>query len=202
MTKPHIKLSGLFLKVWRRSDEDFETRPCIAAPVCPSAAFRPKPDWRLNLVLSAGNMSSADAVPVLEPCSVESLDVILQAVIARTMACAGRMDGAGVVLPYNLCRYRSDAPGDEAERSEQRWARAILAPPGSPDSFTPGASPPSPRRAPPSYHSFQASSQGGSRPSLVRRMSSLSFGASPRRWSAGQPRYSNKYDWKMRPYLS
>lgn len=126
MSKPYSRLGKFFLKAWLRSDEDLELRPCLDAPECPASAFRCRPDWRLNLVLSAGNFSSSGSVPIFEQFSGRAFDKLVTRAMHETMTTVGSV-GSTVVLPYTLQRYRGDAPlGLQGERSEFRWARALL----------------------------------------------------------------------------
>eukprot|EP00927_Polykrikos_kofoidii_P071997 TRINITY_DN68171_c0_g1_i1.p1 TRINITY_DN68171_c0_g1~~TRINITY_DN68171_c0_g1_i1.p1 ORF type:complete len:497 (-),score=69.23 TRINITY_DN68171_c0_g1_i1:3-1412(-) len=128
MTKPQLGLTRLFLRTRNRTAQQLERRPHWAAPPAPAAAFACRADWRLNLVLSAGNESSGPTIPVFERCSEEEFDARLTRAISATLASTGQVDGNGgsVRLPYSLWRYRHDAPaGDNGEATEKRWARAL-----------------------------------------------------------------------------
>ncbi|CAK0897580.1 unnamed protein product [Prorocentrum cordatum] len=128
MSKPRLAFAWAVLKTWPRSDADLEERPCLHAPPCPASAFSCRPDWRLNLVLSAGNCGSSDALPVFEATDEASFDAAVQRAVDRTLLCCGSVGGDVVELPYNLSRYRGDLPGGcDREGSERRWAE-LLAP--------------------------------------------------------------------------
>jgi len=129
MSKPKTRFTRLILSTWPRSDEDLERRPCHAAAECSAAAFSCRPDWRLNLVLNAGNTEGADAIPIFESSDTSSFDQTLQAAIQQTLACCGTVswDQKTIELPYNLYRYRDDAPFPTSQEStERRWARALF----------------------------------------------------------------------------
>lgn len=127
MTKPRIRFASAVLKIWPRSGEDLENRPCCAAPMCAANCFACRPDWRLNLVLNAGNCGCADAVPVFESLDTADFDKYLQHAMQRTLSCCGSVNKDLVELPYNLYRYRDDAPDVAVhETPERRWVRAIL----------------------------------------------------------------------------
>jgi len=132
MTKPKIHFVKHILKIWRRTDQDLESRPCLATSVCSASCFACRPDWRLNLVLNAGNHGSADKIPVFESVSEESFDMAVHHAMERTIVCCGCVSQTAIELPFNLSRYKDDAPlmaPDEA--SERGWARAL-----APDSVT------------------------------------------------------------------
>jgi len=128
MTQPKIRLMKTIMKIWKRTDEDLLMRPCLAAPVCPAACFACRPDWRLNLILNAGNQGSADAIPIFEPGDEAAFDQMVQHAMERTLASCGCVTKDAIDLPYNLYRYRGDAPPGAApqESVERRWARAVL----------------------------------------------------------------------------
>jgi len=127
MTKPRVLLVRTLLKIWPRTDQDLETRPCLAAPVCTASCFACRPDWRLNLVLNAGNTGCSDVVPVFESTDAESFDKVVRQAMDRTLACCGSVKKGAIELPYNLCRYRDDAPVmNPADSSERRWVRALV----------------------------------------------------------------------------
>lgn len=126
MTKPHVRLARVVLKVWPRSDEDLERRPCLAAPPCSAACFGGRPDWRLNLVLNAGNLSSADALPVFEASGEAAFEETVRRAMERTLTCCGSLGAEAVELPFALWRYRGDAPpGGVQEPPARRWAQAL-----------------------------------------------------------------------------
>lgn len=126
MTKPRVLLVRTILKIWPRTDQDLETRPCLASPVCAARCFACRPDWRLNLVLNAGNTGCSDAVPVFEATDEVSFDKIVRKAMDRTLACCGSVKKGAIELPYNLCRYREDAPvTNPADASERRWVKIL-----------------------------------------------------------------------------
>jgi len=132
LTKPRVRLAKSFLRIWPRTDEDMEMRPCMSAPPCPATCFGCRPDWRLTLVLNAGNSGCAEAVPVFEPMDEAAFDTLVNSAMQKTLAdCAvfsqDSIELKSVELPYSLCRYRDDAPpGGQQEPPERRWARALL----------------------------------------------------------------------------
>jgi hypothetical protein len=127
MTKPRVRLVRSFLRVWPRGDEDMEMRPCMSAPPCPATCFACRPDWRLNLVLNAGNSGCAEAIPVFEPMDEAAFDALVNSAMQKTLADCGVIGQDSIELPYSLCRYRDDAPpGGQQEPPERRWARALL----------------------------------------------------------------------------
>mmetsp|Transcript_20319 Transcript_20319/g.36936 ORF Transcript_20319/g.36936 Transcript_20319/m.36936 type:complete len:904 (-) Transcript_20319:33-2744(-) len=134
-SKPVLRPGVLLLRTRELSEEDLTRKPTLAAPFSPSDAYMCQPDWRLNLVLSAGNLSSSDRVPVFERCTKEVLDQLVEVAMKRTLSIAGGMQtmqngssGANstLELPYTLFRYNGDAPGKMLERAEARWARLIF----------------------------------------------------------------------------
>lgn len=127
MSAPHIQFGGKYLlRAWKRSGEYLAQRPCLFAPTCPQEAFQCRPDWRLNLVLSSGAIDSLDALPVFTPCSQVEFEELISRAVDRVMLHVGNVSETTIQLPYNLCRYRDDAPpGDAKEPSEVRWARAL-----------------------------------------------------------------------------
>lgn len=127
LTKPRIRLVRSILRIWPRSDEELESRPCMNAPYSPAACFGCRGDWRLNLVLNAGNFGSAEAVPIFEKMSEPEFEEVLKSAIECTLRCCGSSSKDAIELPYTLCRYRDDAPaGSSGESAERRWARALL----------------------------------------------------------------------------
>jgi hypothetical protein len=127
MTKPKIVLVGTILRSWPRSDEDLETRPCLAAPVCAAACFACRPDWRLNLVLNAGNIACADTIPVFESTDEVTFNSMVQKAMDQTLSSCGCIARDVIELPYNLSRYRDDAPmGSSRESSERRWVNVLF----------------------------------------------------------------------------
>lgn len=86
MTRPRVILLKALLKTWKRTDEDLEMRPCLAAPFAPSTAFRCRPDWRLNLVFSNGGFSTTDAIPVFDHLPKKEFDDLVARAMARTLA--------------------------------------------------------------------------------------------------------------------
>lgn len=131
MSKPKVVFADAVLRTWARSDFDLEYRPSLAAPPCSASCFRCRADWRLNLVLNAGNMSCADQLPVFDDSLDErAFEELVEQAMWRTIG-----DGSGlasaVELPYNLYRYRDDAPpsASPVESTERRWCRAL----GQPD---------------------------------------------------------------------
>jgi hypothetical protein len=128
MTRPKISvIRAVVFRIWERTDEDLEKRPCIAAPECSAACYSCRPDWRLNLVLNAGNVGSADAIPVFDICGGALFDKIVQSAVDRTLTCCGSVGKDVIELPYNLRRYREDAPVQtpRGETGERRWALAL-----------------------------------------------------------------------------
>mmetsp|Transcript_19650 Transcript_19650/g.45792 ORF Transcript_19650/g.45792 Transcript_19650/m.45792 type:complete len:945 (-) Transcript_19650:73-2907(-) len=129
MTKPKTRFTRIVLSTWPRSDEDLERRPCHAAPECSSAAFGCRPDWRLNLILNAGNTEGADAIPIFEPGNSASFESTVQAAMDQMLSCcrAVNWEQKTIDLPYNLYRYRDDAPDPASlESTERRWAKALF----------------------------------------------------------------------------
>jgi len=128
LSQPKLKLKRLFLRVWNRSDSDLENRPCLAAPPAKASQFRCRADWRLSLVLSAGNYSCSDSIPIFGNMSDEDFERYLNKAACATLAATRSNE-----LPYALYRYRDDAPplpsgvsvrADEAS-SELRWSCAV-----------------------------------------------------------------------------
>lgn len=104
-----------------------EMLPCMSAPPCPATCFACRPDWRLNLVLNAGNSGCAEAIPVFEPMDEAAFDALVNSAMQKTLADCGVIGQDSIELPYSLCRYRDDAPpGGQQEPPERRWARALL----------------------------------------------------------------------------
>jgi len=127
MTKPRMLLVKSIVRIWPRTEEDFETRPCMNAPPCPAACFSCRPDWRLNLVLNAANHGSADAVPVFEAMTEDQFERAIRRAIRSTLDCCGSTGREAIELPYSLYRYRDDAPpGAAGDTVERRWARALV----------------------------------------------------------------------------
>ncbi|CAE8584891.1 unnamed protein product, partial [Polarella glacialis] len=121
------RMANIFLKIWRRSDAELEERPCLRAPpLCPASAFRCRPDWRLNLVLSAGNAGSSNRLPLFERSSPQVFDALVERCMAHTLRCTGRVSADAVALPYTLYRWRGDAPAvPSLEGHERLWAAAL-----------------------------------------------------------------------------
>mmetsp|Transcript_103220 Transcript_103220/g.205146 ORF Transcript_103220/g.205146 Transcript_103220/m.205146 type:complete len:945 (-) Transcript_103220:52-2886(-) len=127
MTKPRVRLVRSFLRIWPRTDEDMEMRPCLSAPSCPASCFGCRQDWRLNLVLNAGNSGCAEAIPVFEPMDKATFDALVNSAVQQTLADCAVISRDSIELPYSLCRYRDDAPpGGQQEPHERRWARALF----------------------------------------------------------------------------
>lgn len=117
------------MSVWKRSEEQLEQRPCLGAPKCPAKAFQCRPDWRLNLVLSAGNLGSNNALPIFHSSNQLEFDALVARCMERTLALAGKVGQSGAELPYTLYRYRDDAPIDArnpTDTTEMRWSRALF----------------------------------------------------------------------------
>lgn len=128
MSKPQIRFAQAILRTWLRSDDDLQSKPCLAAPPCPAASFGCRADWRLNLVLNAGNYGSADALPVFESADEVNFNATMKRAMDRTLNGCGCISKDIVELPYNLFRYRDDLPAsNRKEASEIQWAR-LLAP--------------------------------------------------------------------------
>uniref|UniRef100_A0A7S1S1J8 DUF547 domain-containing protein n=1 Tax=Alexandrium catenella TaxID=2925 RepID=A0A7S1S1J8_ALECA len=127
MTKPRIRIVRSILKIWPRTEDDLEKRPCMNAPPCSAACFGCRPDWRLNLVLNAGNQGSSDCVPIFEPMTDAAFADTVRRTVLRTLVACGSCVKDTVELPYTLCRYRDDAPpGLPGETPERRWVRALM----------------------------------------------------------------------------
>lgn len=130
MSRPHLawQRTSMSLKVWKRSDEYLEERPILAAPACEAAAFRCRPDWRLNLVLSVGNFSCGDTLPVFESCGAAEFNALVCNIMECTLFCAGSLGESAAELPPTLKRYRDDAPrtGNTSERSLSSWTHALF----------------------------------------------------------------------------
>lgn len=125
MAKASARLMTLLVSVWRRDDKEFEDRPTFRAPSNPSSNFRCRPDWRLNLILCAGNMASSSRIPVFEKVSAEAFDALMNKAMEHFLGAAGRLDKKPLQLPYVLYRFRQDAPGPPTEGYERRWATAL-----------------------------------------------------------------------------
>lgn len=126
MSKPRIRFAQSVLKIWPRTDHDLENKPCLAAPTSPAASFSCRADWRLNLILNAGNYGSPDVLPVFESADEATFNATMKRTIDQTLVCCGRIGEDIVELPYSLCRYKDDAPaGTGKESSELRWARLV-----------------------------------------------------------------------------
>lgn len=127
MSKPHLRAARLLLwKVRQRTNEIFEQCPEVSAPWSPGSAFSCLPDWRLNLVLSAGNESSSDTIPIFERCSRRAFEELIHRTMDHTLSLLGRFSSGTIELPYILRRYHEDAPRSaQTEKSELRWARAL-----------------------------------------------------------------------------
>lgn len=127
LSKPHLHLQRFALKVWKRSTEQLEWRPCLGAPRCPREAFECRPDWRLNLVLSGGSLSTSNAFPIFQSCSKEEFEAVMARSVECSLARAGKVGQAVVELPHMLYRYRDDAPaGEPRDTTELRWARVLF----------------------------------------------------------------------------
>lgn len=127
LTRPHMQVRRHFLKVRKRSVEELEWRPCVNAPKCAAEVFECRADWRLNLVLSAGSLSSSNALPIFEDCSQEAFDAVIARCMQCTLARAGKVGQAAVELPNILHRYRDDAPaGRPRDTTQIRWACALF----------------------------------------------------------------------------
>lgn len=127
MTKPRVRIVRSILKIWPRTEEDLENRPCMNAPPCSASCFGCRADWRVNLVLNAGNHGSSDCVPVFEPMSESAFEATVRCAMERTLSSCGNSGKDTVELPYTLCRYRDDAPpGLAGDTHERRWVRAIM----------------------------------------------------------------------------
>mmetsp|Transcript_16351 Transcript_16351/g.28670 ORF Transcript_16351/g.28670 Transcript_16351/m.28670 type:complete len:923 (-) Transcript_16351:32-2800(-) len=124
MRKPSARLLKLLVRVWRRSDKELEDRPSLRAPVSPANVFQARPDWRLSLILSAGNLAGSDRIPVFERMSEKDFDRLLNQSMRHMLRITGRMDRKPVQLPYVLYRFRDDAPGT-GDGYERRWATAL-----------------------------------------------------------------------------
>jgi len=127
MTKPRVRFSSAVLKIWRRSDEDLEMRPSLRAPPCPASCFKCQADWRLNLVLNPGLIGFSEKIPIFEPGSPGEIEDAIQAASDRAMTATGSVSAQSrsIELPYNLHRYRDDAPGSPLVLPEKRWAMAL-----------------------------------------------------------------------------
>jgi hypothetical protein len=128
MFNPAERLAKYIVKIWARNADDLEKRPCTAAPPVTASCFRCRPDWRLNVVLNAGNIGSADALPIFETRSKNSFDANVANMIKRTLSCCARICNDSIQLPHTLRRYAGDAPGSPSclESSELRWLNALL----------------------------------------------------------------------------
>eukprot|EP00931_Biecheleriopsis_adriatica_P063261 TRINITY_DN38269_c0_g1_i1.p1 TRINITY_DN38269_c0_g1~~TRINITY_DN38269_c0_g1_i1.p1 ORF type:complete len:962 (-),score=150.96 TRINITY_DN38269_c0_g1_i1:19-2904(-) len=127
MPRASARLLQLLVRVWKRSDQELEERPSLRAPACLPAAFRARPDWRLNLCLSAGNTASSSRLPVFQRMPEAEFDALIMRAMERTLRDAGKMNARPLQLPYVLYRFRADAPGPSSDSHERRWA-AVLAP--------------------------------------------------------------------------
>eukprot|EP00930_Biecheleria_cincta_P096035 TRINITY_DN8790_c0_g1_i2.p1 TRINITY_DN8790_c0_g1~~TRINITY_DN8790_c0_g1_i2.p1 ORF type:complete len:972 (+),score=180.55 TRINITY_DN8790_c0_g1_i2:54-2969(+) len=124
MTRPSLRILNLLVRVWRRTDTELEDRPSLNAPANAASSFKCRPDWRLNLVLSAGNVSGSDRLPVFESMAENQFDALVARAMAHTLRTAGRLDKP-VQLPYVLYRFRGDAPGPSSEGHDRRWMAAL-----------------------------------------------------------------------------
>merc|ERR1719491_955318 len=114
------------MKIWPRTSQDLESKPCLAAPPCAASCFECRPDWRLDLVLNAGNLGCSDVIPVFESTDAAGFEEAVQSAMKQTLECCGYISKESIELPYNLCRYRDDAPpGSPNESPERRWVRAL-----------------------------------------------------------------------------
>ncbi|CAE7338639.1 CATSPER1, partial [Symbiodinium natans] len=77
MQKASTRLLTLLVRVWRREPSELEERPSLRSPLNPGENFRCRPDWRLNLVLCAGNKASGSQVPVFEHMSADDFDKLV-----------------------------------------------------------------------------------------------------------------------------
>eukprot|EP00439_Symbiodinium_sp_Y106_P016870 s3249_g2.t1 len=102
-----------------------QERPSLRAPLNPGENFRCRPDWRLNLVLCAGNKASSSKVPVFEHMSADDFDKLVSKSMSHCLRAAGRLDKKPVQLPYVLYRFRADAPGPATESPDRRWSSAL-----------------------------------------------------------------------------
>lgn len=125
MAKASARLMNLLVQVWRRDDKEFEERPALRAPYNPSSNFRCRPDWRLNLVLCAGNLASSSRLPVFDKMSAAAFDAMMSKTMEHFLGAAGRLEKKPMQLPYVLYRFRQDAPGPPTEGHERRWATAL-----------------------------------------------------------------------------
>jgi len=128
MTKPRVRFASVVLRIWNRSDDDLENRPCLFAPPCPASCFKCQADWRLNLALNPGVEGLLTSVPVFEPGSPETIERTIATTVQKALACRGSISElrGEAVLPYNLHRYRDDAPGDHSLLPERRWVKALV----------------------------------------------------------------------------
>lgn len=125
MQKASTRLMTLLVRVWRREPSELEERPSLRAPRNPGENFRCRPDWRLNLVLCAGNKASSSKVPVFEHMSADDFDKLVSKSMSHCLRAAGRLDKKPVQLPYVLYRFRADAPGPATESPDRRWSSAL-----------------------------------------------------------------------------
>lgn len=125
MAKASARLMNLLVQVWRRDDKEFEERPALRAPYNPSSNFRCRPDWRLNLVLCAGNLASSSRLPVFDKMSAAAFHAMMSKTMEHFLGAAGRLEKKPMQLPYVLYRFRQDAPGPPTEGHERRWATAL-----------------------------------------------------------------------------
>jgi hypothetical protein len=128
MSQPQMRVLSAILKMWNRTEEDFETRPCLLAPFNRSSCFASRPDWRLNLVLNAGNYGSAEGIPVFGRGSRASFENAVQLAMQKTLADCGKIGQDFVELPHVLCRFKNDAPPSSFvdDTPERRWLRALM----------------------------------------------------------------------------
>jgi len=129
MTDPKVRFATSLIRVWHRTEADLEERPCLSAPGCGASCFACRPDWRLNLILNAGNFSSADKVVVFDSGCDDLFDQTVQGAIKYTLSNCGSVNADLVELPHSLYRYRGDAPRDkgfEDKDTEACWVRALL----------------------------------------------------------------------------
>jgi len=126
MSKPRIQLMKFIIRIWPRTDAELESRPCTAAPYAAAACFRCRPDWRINLVLSAGNYGSSDAIPVFEARNNQDFEEILHCAVTHSLAVLAHQTKDSIELPYSLYRYRDDAPEcSPGDGHERRWLHAL-----------------------------------------------------------------------------
>ncbi|CAJ1364857.1 unnamed protein product [Effrenium voratum] len=125
MAPASARLMNWLVRVWRRDDKEFEDRPAMQAPYNPSSNFRCRPDWRLNMVLCAGNLASSSKIPIFDRMSEKAFDELMTKSMEQCLRAAGRLDRKPIQLPYVLYRFRQDAPGPATEGYDRRWATAL-----------------------------------------------------------------------------